>query len=261
VHVVGRTSLPGGDSGESRGAGTGGALAEAFTAAQPQALVICGGYDADTPAILAALRQLCGKLGNVLKRIPPAQYPAIIYAGNRQAAPLAMETLRADVNVLRWSAVQNVQPAPHVTDPTPLAQALHNLYTQLSRQSATYADIAQWVTPPAHVATMEANFARLVQVWMQHHHLTALHGLYCAPDWRLHVRADQGMAGVHFHFDPPTSTQIEREQWPPVRLSSGPNTTDVITWRDPLGLAPVLTAVGQVAPQAMLQALTADIFR
>jgi hypothetical protein len=42
---------------------------------------------------------------------------------------------------------------------------------------------------PGHMLSQESSFTQLVRLWMELHELPALHGLYCAPLWWLHVWA------------------------------------------------------------------------
>lgn len=242
-------------------------LASQWGDTQPEALVITGGYDDPQQAMHPWLLQLCRYVGQALARLAPAQRPAVFYAGNRWAAAAAAPLLHPDGGIKDGGALTllaNVLPQPGQPYVTELSGALGQLYWRLCQRLPGYAPLSRWVTPPGQIVNLESCFARLVQIWMSYYQLPALHGLYCTPNWWLHVWASSAHGGVHMRFVKPQSRPPELERWPPLQLVSGPWPLELWpprgeVWWDRTGLAPLVTAVGQVAPLAMLQVLETDL--
>ena len=119
------------------------------------------------------------------------------------------------------------------------------------------------MTAPGHITTQESSFAQLVKVWMELLELPELHALYCGPGWWLHVAARRGRQGITLRYVEPQSKPPQLETWPPLQLVSGawPNLwpRPAISWWDRSGLIPLVASIGQVAPQAMIETLTADL--
>lgn len=245
---------------------SGSRLAAQLVEAQPEALVITGGYDNPDPAAQQWLLQLCHYVGQALTRLAPAQRPAVFYAGNRWAGAAAEGLLRPEGGGT-FTLLANILPQPQQGQPTAtteLAVALNQLYWRLCQRMPGYAPLSRWVTAPGQVVNLEACFARLVQIWMSYYQLPTLHGLYCTPSWWLHVCASGEHGGVRMRFVKPQWRPPELDGWPPLQLVSGmwpmelwPPVGQV--WWDRTGLAPLVTAVGQVAPLAMLQVLENDL--
>lgn len=240
------------------------ALATALREQQPEAMVIVGGYDTPTPTTHQWTVALCRQVGQAIGRLSPGQRPTIFYAGNQGAAAEVETLLQQIEGRLTFQTLNNILPYPGYPRPAELAVALSRLYWQLCQRMPGFAQLSRWTTAPGHVANLEASFAQFVQIWREYQRLPYLHGLYCTPHWWLHVWADQEQQGVQLRFVKPHSRPEELDHWPTVQLVSGewpmqlwppPN----IAWWDRTGLAPLVTTVGQVAPQAMMQVLENDL--
>ncbi|GIK71818.1 MAG: hypothetical protein BroJett021_08060 [Chloroflexota bacterium] len=238
-------------------------LTDALLTTAPDMLVIVGGFDDADPATHRALVDLSRAFGLALSRLAPAQRPAVVYAGNRWAAPHVAEAVQS-AGGGSVEAVVNVQPAPGVVQKTALAQACTFHYWRLSRRTAGFRELSRWVTPPGHITSQESVFAQLVRAWMELHKLDELHGLYCAPLWWQHVWATRGQPGVQVRFVEPQTRPPTLDEWPPLQLVSGEWPTALwpqpdLYWWDRSGMAPMVAAVGQSAPHAMLQTLRTDL--
>lgn len=239
-------------------------LASRLLAEQPEAMVIVGGYDTPTPTTHQWMLTLCRQVSQALQRISPGQRPTIFYAGNQEAAAAVEALFRQIEGRLNFQLLNNVLPYPGYPRPAPLAVALSRLYWQLCQRMPGFAQLSRWVTAPGHVANLESSFAQLVQIWMDYQQLPALHGLFCTPHWWLHVWADHTAEGVQLRFVQPHTRPQALAGWPQLQFVSGewpmqlwaPPTT---AWWDRTGMAPLLTSVGQVAPQAMIQVLEHDL--
>ncbi|MBE2238784.1 MAG: glutamate mutase L [Caldilineaceae bacterium] len=257
AHVIGYTVL-GADINTT-------ALTDAIVTTAPDILVIVGGFDDPDPATHRLLVELSRLIGQALARLAPAQRPAVIYAGNRWAAPHVAEAVQA-AGGGAVESVANVQPAPGVAHKTALARACHFHYWRLSRRTPGFREISRWVTPPGHITSLESAFAQLVQAWMELHGLPELHGLYCAPAWWLHVWAIPSQLGLNMRYIEPQTRPSALHGWPPLQLVSGDWPVALwpqpeIFWWDRSSMAPLLASVGQLAPQAMIQGLRADLLR
>ena len=160
--------------------------------------------------------------------------------------------------------INNVMPYPGHILRTELPVVLSQLYWQLCQRMPGFAQLSRWVTAPGHVANLEATFAKLIQIWMEYHGLPRLHGLYCTPHWWLHVWAEATTSGIQMRFVKPNSRLQEFAKWPPLQLVCGPWPRQLWSppqraWWDQHTLAPLITTIGQVAPQAMLQTLEEDV--
>ncbi|MCS6828689.1 MAG: glutamate mutase L [Caldilinea sp.] len=240
-------------------------LANALVTAAPDMLAIVGGFDDPAPATHRSLLELSRIFGQALSRLAPTQRPVVVYAGNRWAAPHAAEALRA-VGGGVMEVVANVQPAPGVIRKSALAQACNFYYWRLSRRTPGLRALSQWVTPPGQMLSLENAFTRLVRTWMGLHELPELHGLYCAPLWWLHVWTTRGRSEIELRFVEPQTRPATLAQWPALQLVSGEWPTSLwaqpeLFWWDRSGMAPMVAAVGQSAPRAMLQVLRNDLLR
>jgi len=238
-------------------------LASQWGDTQPEALVITGGYDDPQQAMHPWLLQLCRYVGQALMRLAPAQRPAVFYAGNRWAAA-AVEALIHPDGGASMTLLANVLPQPGQPYGPEVTSALSQLYWRLCQRLPGYAPLSRWVTPPGQIVNLESCFARLVQIWMSYYQLPVLHGLYCTPHWWLHVWASSAHGSVQLRFVNPQARPAELAQWPPLQLVSGAWPLELWppggqVWWDRTGLAPLVTALGQVAPLAMLQVLESDL--
>ncbi len=231
---------------------------------QPEALVIVGGYDDPAQHAHEGILTLCRLIGQAMVRLSPGERPTIFYAGNRQTAAMAEELLRPSEGPLTVHQLNNILPRPGYPLRTELPVALSQLYWRRCQRMPGFAQLSRWVTAPGHVANLESSFAQLVQIWMEYHGLPRLHGLYCTNHWWLHVWAEQATQGVQLRFVKPHSRPQGFIDWPPLQLVSGPWPMQLwspppVAWWDRNALAPLITTVGQVAPQAMIQVLEEDI--
>lgn len=238
------------------------ALAASLDQAQPDLVVIAGGYDfADSQAI-QPLYELARTLAAVLARIPPTQRPTVVFAGNRWAGGGVAEIMQA-ASAGPVQIVDNVQPGPETVHAAALVQAVNFIYWRLCRRSEGMREISRWVTSPGHIVTVESSFAELAQVWMELLDLPELHALYCGPAWWLHAAARQGRQGIALRYVEPHSRPPSLDAWPPLQLVSGEWPAlwprPAVSWWDRSGLAPLVASIGQVAPQAMIETLTADL--
>jgi len=241
-----------------------GRLALMLADQQPEAIVIVGGYDNPDPTTHHWQLTLCHLLGQALTRLSPGQRPTIFYAGNRWAAQEAGARLQPQEGPLTLHLLNNILPYPGHAISTELPVALSQLYWQLCQRMPGFAQLSRWVTAPGHVANLESSFAQLVQIWMEYQGLPRLHGLYCTRHWWLHVWAEAATGGVQLRFVKPETRPHGFSDWPPLQLVCGswPRylwTPPATAWWDRAALAPLLTTIGQVAPQAMIQVLEEDI--
>lgn len=257
AHVIGYTVL-GADANTT-------ALADALVTTAPDLLVIVGGFDDPEAATHRSLVELSRLLGQALARLAPAQRPAVVYAGNRWAAPHAAEAVQA-AGGGAVEAVANIQPAPGIIQRAALAQACSFHYWRLSRRTAGFREISRWVTPPGHITSLESGFAQLVQAWMELHALPELHGLYCAPAWWLHVHASREQTGLNMRYIEPQTRPPALDDWPPLQLVSGewPLTLwpqPELYWWDRSGMTPFVAPLAQTAPHAAIQVLRTEVLR
>lgn len=240
------------------------ALAHKLADQQPEAIVIVGGYDNPDPTTQRWILTLCRLLGQALTRLSPGQRPTIFYAGNRWAAEAAREQLQPQEGPLTIYTLNNILPHPGYVVSTELPVALSQLYWQFCQRMPGFAQLSRWVTAPGHVANLESSFAQLVQLWMDYQGLPRLHGLYCTRHWWLHVWAEAATGGIQMRFVKPETRPQGFNHWPSLQLVCGAWPRQLwppppIAWWDHAALAPLLTTIGQVAPQAMIQVLEEDI--
>lgn len=260
VRIVGQTILNAGLQG--------GRLATIFQQAQPEVVILVGGYDEAAPTPQQGLLLLSKLVGQAVARLAPGQRPALFVAGNRLAARQVEEVLRSGEGPLQVELLANFQPAPGVVRSHELTIALQQHYWRLCQRLPGVAQFHRWVTPPGQVVSLATSFAQLVQVWCDYQQLPELHAIYCTTEWRLHVWARRGEAGIRQCFVEPLALPPILRQWPPAQLLSGTlprglapqGLPATIRWWDPSALAPIVAAVGQGAPAALLQVLEADIF-
>ena len=240
-------------------------LTDLLTDAAPDMVVIAGGYDNPDSDTHAPLLELCLRIGQALARTAPAQRPAVVFAGNRWAASAAGDSIR-NIGGGILDVVENVQPAPGFVHKAPLARAVSLHYWRLCRRLPGFLELSRWVTSPGHISSQESSFAQLAQVWMEYQQLPELHGLWCGPAWWLHVRTNRSQGGLQLRYVEPQQRPTDLAEWPPLQLVSGEWPEDLwprssLSWWDRSGMAPMIAAVGQVDPQAMLQILRTDVLR
>ena len=254
VQVVGESCLTAGATVDG--------LAAALQRAQPEALVVVGGYDVPDPATHTAVVTLAALLGSALHAVAELQRPTVLFAGNLFAAEAATTHLRSrqrpDVVTVR-----NVLPAPEAVYTEELSRLLAELYRAKCRHMTGATRLEQWCTAPFQVTTVESNFTRLVRLWMEMQGLPELYGLYCSAEHWLHVWSVEADGTVAVHYTEPHAWPQSEAEWPHPHLICGPWPDGVpppgVRWWDRSALAPIVAAVGQVAPAALKSVLEADL--
>ena len=240
-------------------------LHEMLSASLPDALVLTGGFDVPDPMAIAPVVQAGRLFSHALVRMAPVQRPAVLYAGNRWAVD-EIEMIFAEAGLSSLLEIlPNVQPHTQWAAPVSLIQGLTVEYWRRCRRTSEYREMSEWIEDSAQLASLELNFARLTQGWMRHCQLPELHSLYQGPDWWMHVWSQQDRETVEIAFSNPNERTPLVEKWPAPQLVSGPWPHEFWPqperfWWDRLGLAPSIAAIGQGAPQAMIQVLETDIF-
>lgn len=231
---------------------------------QPEALLVVGGYDQAPLSAQKSMLSLCRTIGQALERLPRTLRPFIVYAGNQAVAEPATAFLRAADSAIPLAIVGNVLPKPDQFNSIPLVSTLSDYHWRLSRRIAGFREIANWVTTPGRVTMLERSFIQLVTMWAAQQGLSSLHGLYATSDLWLHVWADADGSATQLHYSLPDQRSDLLVDWPPLQLVSGDWPVDLWPqvspiWWDRSGLAPLIGAVGQIAPLAMLQVLSRDV--
>ena len=238
-------------------------LLDALASGQPDMIVVVGGYDDDGATDMQPLLDLCRIVGNALARTAPARQPGVVFAGSRPLAPTAVKLLQSSVGGTVES-VENVHPTPEFIQRNGLAQAVNSYFARLCRRVDGMRELGRWVTSPGRMLAQEAAFSRLVRTWAELQQLPELHGLYAGPAWWLHVWVQQGQSGARWRYVEPGQRPAEFVEWPPLQFVCGPWPVELWPlpgrfWWDRSGMAPMIAAVGQVAPQAMVQVLQTDL--
>lgn len=241
-------------------------LGKLFSTSQPDLVVLAGGFDSVDDAATYPIQQLGRLIGNALLQMAPVQRPTILYAGSRNGAESVRTTIKNAGLSTRVVILPNVR--PHAQSMTPLG-LIHGLTTEYWRgcwRTSEYKQMSGWMGKPAHITSLEINFARLVRAWMSYKNLDQLHGIYQAPDWWMHVWSHHRRETIEIAFSMPEDCSALVSSWPPPRLVSGSwphelwNQPDN-SWCDNSGLAPMIAAVGQIYPRAMMQVLETDVFQ
>ncbi len=229
----------------------------------PDVLVIVGGYDLQDSRTHQPVHSLCALLKQALRESTVSVRPALFFAGNHWAAPEVEQDLHSLEN-LQLKIVQNVMPIPGTLRQNALVQALHDHYWHLCRKMDGFTRLEQWVTGPKHITTVESNFSRLVHAWMELQGLPELYGIFCDGHYWLHVYATEQMETVQMTFTEPDERPLGSSAWPPLQIVCGPwphksEPPVTVTWWDRTGMAPIVAAIGHVAPAAMVQTLAYDL--
>jgi hypothetical protein len=255
VQVVGRTAL--------NAALSGGSLAAALKRAEPEVLILAGGFDDPTPAAQHALLLLCQFVAEALGKLAADDRPVIFFAGNRFAVDAVTSRFAPLETTL--TSLGNVCPAPNIIRTRELALLLTYFDWRLTERMDGYSRLSRWATSPGQVSSLTNNFAQLTRIWLEQEQLPTLHGLYTTPSWRLHVLAGQGRDEVTLVYESHNTDASPVHGWPDVGLVCGPWPRSLSKpaqrcWWDREGLAPIIAGLGQVAPLAMMQVLETDIF-
>lgn len=241
-------------------------LARALTESQPEALVVVGGYDNAPLAVQKPMLTLCRILGQALDRLPRSSRPFIVYAGNQLVADTAANYLRLSDSATPLAVVDNVMPAPGQINPLPIVNTLTDAHWRICRRISGFAEVAAWVTSPGQISSLEMNFVQFVSMWAGQQALPSLHGLYTTAQLWLHVWANgDGQATQIVYCEPDTVPEL-LTGWPPLQFVCGDWPQDLWprpaqAWWDRTGLTPLIAALGQVDPLAMLQIMQRDLMK
>lgn len=228
---------------------------------RPDVVVLVGGYDTQSTETHRPLHRLSALLAGALQRVPRRNRPALFYAGNHWATTEVQLILQgADAIV---APIANVMPNATLVRQDALAHALDEYHWRLCRRIDGFQTLERWHTSPAPMTTIEDNFVRLAQTWMALHNQPELYALYCGERW-LHVWATESQAEVALAYSDPDAGQLAPPGWPALGLVSGPWTERFplppsVRWWDRSGFAPIVGALGPVAPAAIYQALSQDL--
>jgi hypothetical protein len=228
---------------------------------RPDVVVVVGGYDTQSLATHRPLHILSSLVAGAVQRIPRRNRPALFYAGNQWASPEVETLLHATASFV--ATVPNVMPTAALVRQDALARVLDEYYWQLCSRIDGFSLLERWHTSPVAMTTIEANFVRLVQTWMALHNQAELYGLYCGERW-LHVWASEAQPEVAIAYSDPDPAQVPLPAWPMPGLVSGtwPDRVSLpasVRWWDRSGLAPVVAALGPVAPASTYQVLSQDL--
>jgi hypothetical protein len=238
------------------------ALAAELTNANPDVLIVAGGYDQADEAARLPVLALCDLVAMAVRRLPVDRRPRLCFAGNRWAAAAALESWRQIPNI-EVAAVLNVLPDLGKVQTSSLAAMLSQWYWSRSKADVALQQIAAWITPPAVLRSQQWSFAQAVRLWREIHNLPYLHALYCGhPHW-MHVWATADEVGVRVRFVAPQTRPASLDLWPPLRLVSG-SWPDLwprpeLSWQEPQRILPVVAAIGQINAEAALHVLMYDL--
>ncbi len=240
------------------------AVSTMISNSQADVVVLAGGYDRAADEAVGAIQTLVRTLAQAVARLPRTARPVLIYAGSVQLAERAPLIVRAVDATLAVEVVENVLPAPEITHRAALARVLSYQYWRLTQRVIGFKELARWATSPGQPVTVETSFVQMMQAWAYHQSLPYLHGLYCSPLWWLHVWTGSARQGAQLLFTEAGSRPESLDRWPPLALVSGDWPTDywprpANAWWDRRSLAPVVAALGQVAPHAMMDVLENDL--
>ncbi|MCY3902585.1 MAG: glutamate mutase L [Caldilineaceae bacterium] len=257
-------------------------LAAELELLRPDVILAVGGYQETDRRGQEQVLALCRHVIDAAVKLPFEDRPLFCFAGNRQSAQAALGYWHGRTEGSAAVLAANVLAPDAGQRDTALARVLEQHHWQRSQQMPAMRRIAGWLNHAPELRSTQWAFVQAVRLWARHHRLTSLHGLYAAADRWLHVwttgtAADAGREGQRQATGPfsPEGAGLrlccvrpgERPDflagWPALRLVSGPWPEQwprpVSHWWDPLGLVPVVAGAGQVAPEASLQVLSADI--
>ncbi len=239
------------------------ALAHDMDAAQPDLLVITGGFDTIQNTVQSSLVELTTRLAMALDEIPKESAPQIVFAGNSHAHSRIAAILNAQGQRTVHFA-ENVLPGPGLTQAQTLSLAIDELYRKQCQHMQDFNRLSDWSTTDGPLLTVESSFARLVQMWMDLNRLPELYGIYAGRNRWLHVWVDAQADRALVRFTPVDDTSFDGVWRPPVRLVSGSwrdgvALPDSVEWLDKRGLAPVISATALASPRAAIDTLRNDI--
>jgi hypothetical protein len=238
-------------------------LAADLGLARPHTLILAGGFERAEASVREQMLHLAATVARACAQMPEKHRPAVVYAGAGQLAATVKALFTELVGDEALVAIPNVHPEPGVIERAELVRMLSDHQWRRVRQQPGIGRVGQWVTPPLQLTRLETTFAQLLQAWRDYHDLPVLHGAYISDDRHVHVWCVSTRPDIGLLYHPATPTLEPIPGWPPLRLISGAPQAlpDGITWWDQSGLAPLIGTFGHVAPEAMLQVLTHDVFR
>lgn len=233
----------------------------------PDVILIVGGYEQRSPRSQKATLELCRHVTDAAAQLPAERRPFFCFAGNSRSVNSALAYWQALVGDSAAEAADNVLVAAGPRSETALHRVLARYHRQRSLELPAMRRIGGWVDHPAELRSAQWAFGQAVRLWRGRQQLPELHGLYAGADRWLHVWAsddhDRVDGGLRICCVRPGDRPGFLADWPPLRLVSGAWPSQwprpSIHWWDPLGFVPVVVSAGQIAPQAAVQVLAADI--
>jgi hypothetical protein len=241
-----------------------GHLATMLGNSQPDVVVVAGGFDRAGAATQAALLALCRMVASAVVRMPRSSRPPVLFAGSVSVAEKVPALFRIPEGSLPLEMVDNVLPEPNLVRRASLARVLNYHYWRLTQRILGFKEMARWVTSPGQAVTVETSFVQMMQAWAFHRGLPWIHGLYAGPGWWLHVWTGMARAGAQVLYSEPGQRPETLDRWPPLTLVCGEWPVHLWEkpangWWDKRALAPVVAALGQASPRAMIDVLEHDI--
>ncbi len=257
-------------------------LAAELELLHPDVILAVGGYEETDRRGQGQVLDLCRHVIDAAAKLPTEDHPLFCFAGNRQSADAALAYWHARSAGREAALAVNVLAPDAGQRDAALAKVLERYHWQRSQKMPAMSRIAAWPNHPAELRSTQWAFVQAVRLWSRRQRLPSLHGLHAAADRWLHVwisapsnDGSRGGPGQSSELFAPEGGHVriccvrpgERPDylagWPPLRLVSGPWPEHwprpSSHWWDPLGLVPVVAGAGQVAPEASLQVLSADI--
>lgn len=257
-------------------------LAAELEQLRPDVILTVGGYEETDRRGQEQVLALCRHVIDAAVRLPSEDRPLFCFAGNRRSAQAALAYWHGRSAGSPAVLAANVLAPDAEQRDDALAKVLEQHHWQRSQQMPAMRRIAGWPNHPAELRSTQWAFVQAVRLWARHHRLPSLHGLFAAADRWLHVWTSDptgegeqgglrqareslapGVMGLRLCCVRPGERPDFLAGWPPLRLVSGPWPEQwprpTSHWWDPLGLVPVIAGAGQVAPEASLQVLAADI--
>ncbi len=238
------------------------ALAKELQAVRPDVALVVGGYEHQAEQGQERVLALSHQVTDAIAQLPAKSRPLFCFAGNSWTTNEVLAYWQEQAAGSTAKVVANVL-GPGRRSAMALHSTLGQYYWQHSLDVPAMRQIAAWVHQPAELRSSQWAFVQAVRLWTDFQGLPELHGLYAGADRWLHVWASQEHGEVRVCFVRPKEDPSFLADWPPLRLVSGewpaqwprPSTY----WWDPLGFVPLVVTVGQVAPEAAVQVLAADL--
>lgn len=253
AHVIGVTLL-----GESLPAWR---LRMEITKAQPDLLLICGGYDGGfehrigSDFLIPLLHECLESYESPLQ---------VIYAGRSEIAEDFQATLSA-VGRIKPISIPNISPHPEYFRFGPLQEALAAWQEERDLQDFNELATHAWGLEETGMPTMAESFTGGLRVWQGHSRpRERLHGVLQSAGRRLHVLlpANTDDSALIWHaLGEELPDQLK--DWPPVGLASGLSPSSFsgkeMPILDPNGFLPLIAPLFAMEPEAAWSVLTQDL--